>query len=84
MRDQLHIPWGEASASTEQLGPALVLTLYEQKGVFLTQELGPDSWMVQLTEQLPHNYTAILEKEGHEQSTEVKGKATPFQAWTGP
>ena len=82
--DQLHIPRRKASVSTEQLGPALVSTLYEQKDVFPSLEWNPNSWMVQLTEQLPHKYTDFLRKEGHEQSSEGKGKAVPLQAWTGP
>jgi len=39
--------------------------------------------MVKLTEQLPHNYNDFLRKEGHEQSTDGKGKGIPLQAWTG-
>jgi len=84
MSYQLHIPGTDASVSTEQLGPALVSTLYEQKAVFLSQEWNPHSWMVQLTEQLLHNYTDFLGKEGHEQWTEGKGKAIPLQSSTGP
>ena len=38
MSDQIHSPGRDASVSTEQLGPAVVSTLYEQKGVFLSQE----------------------------------------------